>query len=242
MAFSVATPAILCQGIVKHFGAGRNAVRVLRGVDLAVSHGALTMLVGPSGSGKTTLLSIIAGILSPTAGDVMIDSTSIVRMPDRERVAFRRRTIGFVLQQYNLLPALTAAENAAVPLVAAGRTMRDSVAAALPLLAHLGLAAHAHKLPSQLSVGEQQRVAIARALVHDPRLVLCDEPTAALDAENGSAAMAMIRAVAVKPGRAVIVVTHDNRAARFADRLVRIEDGLVIAEEGATRRGAGEAM
>ena len=222
-------PAVECRGIVKDFAIGERVARVLHGIDVKVPYGGLSVLVGPSGSGKTTLLSIIAGILSPTLGSVRIAGMTLDGLPDREKTAFRRDHIGFIFQQYNLLPALTAAENVAVPLAAAGRRLPQALRAALPMLERLGLAAHADKYPAQLSGGEQQRVAIARALVHDPRIVLCDEPTAALDAANGAVAMAMLRDIAVAPERAVIVVTHDRRIVGYADRLCRIEDGRIVA-------------
>ena len=227
--------AVQCRGIVKDFSVGERAVRVLRGIDFSAPYGELSLLVGPSGSGKTTLLSIIGGILSPTIGSVTIAGMALDRIPEREKAAFRRDNVGFIFQQYNLLPALTAAENAAVPLVAAGRSLAQALRMAQPLLEQLGLAAHADKHPAQLSGGEQQRVAIARALVHDPRIVLCDEPTAALDAANGATAMAMLRQIAVAPLRAVIVVTHDSRIVGYAERVSRIEDGRIVAVESSAR-------
>ena len=236
MTESPAMPAVECRGIVKDFPVGDRLVRVLHGIDFTVQYGALTLLVGPSGSGKTTLLSIIAGILSPTIGEVAIAGQAFAGVSDRVKTAFRRAHIGFIFQQYHLLPALTAAENVAVPLVAAGSRMPLALRTARPLLDRLGLAAHADKLPAQLSGGEQQRIAIARALVHDPQLVLCDEPTAALDASNGGTAMAMLREIAVTPQRAVIVVSHDNRIVSFADRLCRIEDGRIVGEGSAGSR------
>jgi putative ABC transport system ATP-binding protein len=204
---------------------------LLRGASVGVEPGEVVGLVGPSGCGKTTLISIIAGILSPTEGDVAIHGLPIGSLTDRQRVAFRRTNIGFVFQQYNLLPALTTAENAAVPLIAAGRPRAEALACARDMLARLGMADHADKLPSQLSGGQQQRVAIARALVHEPRLMVCDEPTAALDAHNGYTAMELLRAVAMGRDRAVIVVTHDNRIFDFADRIVHMEDGRVTGVE-----------
>jgi putative ABC transport system ATP-binding protein len=227
--------AVECRGIVKDFLVGDRVARVLRGIDFLAPYGGLSLLVGPSGSGKTTLLSIIAGILSPTLGSVTIAGMALDRIPEREKTAFRRGNVGFIFQQYNLLPALTCAENVAVPLVAAGRSLPQALRAVQPLLERLGLAAHAAKHPAQLSGGEQQRVAIARALVHDPRIVLCDEPTAALDAANGATAMVMLREIAVAPQRAVIVVTHDSRIVGYADRVSRIEDGRIVAIESSGR-------
>jgi putative ABC transport system ATP-binding protein len=145
-------------------------------------------------------------------------------------VRLRRRRIGFIFQQYNLLPSLTVAENAAIPLVTAGMKLSEASRRAQPVLERLGMAAHLDKLPRQLSGGQQQRVAIARALVHEPALVVCDEPTAALDAKTGHTVMELLRAVAAAPGRAVLVVTHDSRIHEFADRIVEMEDGRVLGE------------
>ncbi|MCI0465639.1 MAG: ABC transporter ATP-binding protein [Beijerinckiaceae bacterium] len=219
--------AVRCRGITKTFPAGDGVIEVLHGIDLAVPAGELTMLVGPSGCGKTTLISIIAGILSPTQGIVETCGKTITKLRDAEKVAFRRRSIGFVFQQYNLLPALTSAENAAIPLVAAGTPMAKAAREAGAILERIGMGAHLDKLPNQLSGGQQQRVAIARAIVHAPRLIVCDEPTAALDAETGQTVLGILKETALAPGRAVIVVTHDSRIYRFADRIIAMEDGRI---------------
>jgi putative ABC transport system ATP-binding protein len=225
---SVATEwAVECRGVTKDFGQGEAKVQALRGVDLEVPDGEMTLLVGPSGCGKTTLISIVAGLLDPTAGDVSVLGADYGRMSGRAKVAFRAASIGFVFQQYNLLPALTAAENAAVPLLIAGVPRREAVRRAGALLDELGLAGRTSSLPSELSGGQQQRVAIARALVHEPRLLVCDEPTAALDAQSGRSVMELLRRIAVQPGRAVIVVTHDSRVFDFGDRIVHLSDGRV---------------
>ena len=187
------------------------------------------MLVGPSGCGKTTLISIIAGILTPTGGEVEIYGTPITQVSDAEKVAFRRRNVGFIFQQYNLLPALTAAENAAIPLVAAGMPMARAAGSASAILERIGMGAHRAKLPNQLSGGQQQRVAIARALVHAPRLIVCDEPTAALDAESGQTVLEILKDAALASDRAIIVVTHDTRIYSFADRIASMEDGRIRA-------------
>jgi putative ABC transport system ATP-binding protein len=191
------------------------------------------MLVGPSGCGKTTLISIIAGILSPTKGTVETCGKPITLLRDKEKVAFRRKSIGFVFQQYNLLPALTSAENAAIPLVAAGMPMAKAASEAAAILARIGMGEQLNKLPNQLSGGQQQRVAIARAIVHAPRLIVCDEPTAALDAEAGQTVLEILRQAALAPGRAVIVVTHDSRIYRFADRIIAMEDGRIRSVKAA---------
>jgi putative ABC transport system ATP-binding protein len=219
--------AVVCRGLTKEFGAGETRVRVLRGVDFEAQAGEITLLVGPSGCGKTTLISIIAGTLQPTAGELVVMGTDLRRLSARQLVEFRRRNIGFVFQQYNLLPALTAAENVAVPLLIAGCRRSAAIAKATDILEAVGLADRAASLPSQLSGGQQQRVAIARALVHEPRLLVCDEPTAALDARSGQKVMELLRRTALEPGRAVIVVTHDNRVFGFGDKIVHMNDGRV---------------
>ena len=231
-----APPAVRVQGVTRDFGSGDAATRALRGVDLDVPHGELLMLVGPSGCGKTTLVSIIAGTLLPTAGSLDVLGHDLVAMSPSARVRFRRTNVGFIFQSYNLLPALTAVENAAVPLIIAGWSRRRALPVAADLLDRLGLGGRLTNLPSELSGGQQQRVAIARALVHGPRLLICDEPTSALDAENGRITMELIAEIAVQPDRAVIVVTHDQRVYAYADRIATMEDGRLISiEEGARR-------
>ena len=223
-------PAISVRGVTKDFGSGDTRVRALDGVDLDIFPGELTYLVGESGSGKTTLISIIAGILYPSEGSVCVFDTPIYDLRETKLVEFRLENIGFIFQQYNLIPTLTAAENASVPLVAAGMKREPAVARAAETLARLNIGDLAGRLPRQLSGGQQQRVAIARALVHDPRLVVCDEPTAALDASSGRRVMDLLREVAIQPDRAVIIVTHDNRVFDLADRIVEIEDGRIVAD------------
>jgi putative ABC transport system ATP-binding protein len=230
--------AVRIRGVTKHFGSGDRRVQALRGVDWDVSKGQMSLLVGPSGCGKTTLLSIMAGILDCDAGEVTIFGSQVTAMGDRERTRFRAQNIGFVFQQYNLLPALTAAENASIPLVIAGAPKERAVGHAREVLGMLGMGAKTENLPSQLSGGQQQRVAIARALVHDPRLLVCDEPTAALDHETGITVMELLREAAVRPDRAVVIVTHDNRVFHFGDRIARMDDGRIVevterAEEAA---------
>jgi putative ABC transport system ATP-binding protein len=225
-------PAIRTRGVTRDFMAGSQPITVLHGIDVDIRAGELTYLVGESGSGKTTLISIMCGILYPTKGEVEVFGTDIYRLSDAELVAFRLRNIGFIFQQYNLIPSIDAASNAAVPLIAQGVPRAEARARAVEMLAALNIADQADKLPSQLSGGQQQRVAIARALVHRPRLVVCDEPTAALDARSGRRVMDLLREVAVAPDRACIIVTHDNRIFDLADRILRLEDGY-ITHDGA---------
>lgn len=223
--------AVRCRGVTKQFGKGNTSVMALRGVDFDVWLGEMTLLVGPSGCGKTTLLSVIAGILDATDGEVTVLGNDLTTMSNGRKVRFRGDNIGFVFQQYNLLPALTAAENVAVPLIIAGMSRRSAVAIAAERLDQVGLGDRIHSMTTELSGGQQQRVAIARALSHEPRLLVCDEPTAALDSENGHRIMELMRSVAVQADRSVIVVTHDNRVFDFGDRIAHMDDGHIVQVE-----------
>ncbi len=225
------TAAIECRYLKMEFGAAGARQTVLRGVNLTAHAGRLTMIAGPSGCGKSTLLSILGGLLTPTAGEAIVFGRALSAMSARERAAYRREDVGFIFQQYNLVPALTAAENAAVALIIAGEKREAAVARARATLAMLGLGEHCEKFPRQLSGGQQQRVAIARALVHSPRLIICDEPTAALDSSTGEAVMELLSDAARDAGRAVVIVTHDTRIFDYADHLIELEDGLVIRDE-----------
>ncbi len=227
-------PAVSCASIHKSFGTGEARVEVLRGIDFTAAMGDMTFLVGPSGCGKTTLISVIAGLLDATSGTVELFGTEVASLSSRDRILFRRKNLGFVFQQYNLLPSLSAAENAAVPLLAAGVPRSTALERAAHLLDRLGLGSRTKALPKILSGGQQQRVALARALVHEPRLVICDEPTAALDAESGHSVMELLSQTAVHPDRAVIVVSHDNRVFHFADRLAFMNDGTITKTESQT--------
>jgi putative ABC transport system ATP-binding protein len=227
--------AVHCLKLEKEFGSGQARVLALRGVDFDVRFGETTFLVGPSGCGKTTLLSVVAGLLDSSGGEVELFGENVESFRPDQRILFRRKNLGFVFQQYNLLPALTAAENTAVPLFAAGMKRREAVAHAKELLVRLGLENRLEALPSTLSGGQQQRVALARALVHEPRLILCDEPTAALDHATGEAVMELLVSTAVQPDRAVIVVTHDTRVFHFADTIAHMDDGRILKTESRRR-------
>jgi len=219
--------AVKARGVYKSFGEGQARVPALKGVDLDVMLGEVLLLVGPSGSGKTTLLSVIAGILDTDEGAVDVLGASVPQLTPDDKTRFRRDNLGFIFQQFNLLPTLTAAENAAVPLIIRGLPRSQAVEKAARAMGELGLEDRVDFLPSKLSGGQQQRVAIARALVGEPRLILCDEPTANLDAETGGKAMELLRRVGRRPDRAMIVVTHDSRIFEFGDRVVRMEDGRI---------------
>ncbi len=225
---SAGEPAVLCRGVRKHYGEGERRIEALRGVDFTARFGELSFLVGPSGCGKTTLLCVIAGLLERSEGDLAVLGRSPDELSETDRVLFRRKNLGFVFQQYNLLPALTAAENVAVPLLAAGVGRVEALDRARVLLSRLGLEKRLEALPSRLSGGQQQRVALARALIHEPRIVVCDEPTAALDHATGEAVMELLAANAVQPDRAVLVVTHDSRVFHHAQSIARMDDGRIV--------------
>jgi len=228
--------AVTCRAVTKVYGTGPDAVHALRGVDLDVDAGELIMLVGPSGCGKTTLISVVAGILDQDQGDVHVFGNDMKGMGQRARTLYRGRTIGFVFQAFNLLPALTATENVAVPLLILGVPRKEALERAHLVLDKVGLSSRARALPSQLSGGQQQRVAIARALVHEPKLIVCDEPTSALDQETGQRVMELLRDVALAPDRALVIVTHDSRTFGFADRIARMNDGRIVEVEDKRRR------
>jgi len=221
------TPAILCSNITKTYGTGDTQVQALRGVDLEVRTGELLMLVGPSGCGKTTLISIMAGILDQSSGSCQLFGQDLGELSPTERTRYRGRHIGFVFQAFNLIPTLTVAENVAIPLLINGESQERALARAAECLEEVGLGAKLHALPAQLSGGQQQRVAIARALVHDPRLVVCDEPTSALDHHTGNRVMEILRGLAMKGGRSLVIVTHDARIFEFADRIAHVDDGQI---------------
>ncbi|MBY0588831.1 ABC transporter ATP-binding protein [bacterium] len=220
-------PIVVCNNLCHEFQVAGGTIQVLKDISLEIYPGELTMLVGPSGCGKTTLISVIAGLLRHSAGDVFVLGKNIAKLSSMELLKLRREKIGFIFQQFNLLLGLSSNENAAVPLVANQQSWETAQAKSNALLTQLGMGNHLEKLPRQLSGGQQQRVAIARALVHDPKLLLCDEPTASLDSQSGQTVMKLLTELAVKPDRAAIVVTHDPRIYAFADRVVHMEDGRI---------------
>ena len=229
--------AVQCRGVTKSYGAGDAEVKALRGVDLEIRRGELLMLVGPSGCGKTTLISVIATILDQDSGRCEILGHDVQHLSQSARARFRGVSIGFVFQLFNLLPALTAVENVAIPLLINGISRNRAEARAREVLEAVGLGIRFSARPAQLSGGQQQRVAIARALVHDPKLIVCDEPTSNLDHETGRSIMESLRGVAKSPDRALIVVTHDTRIFEFADRIARMDDGKIIEVVDANDRG-----
>jgi putative ABC transport system ATP-binding protein len=222
--------AIRCVGVTKTYGEGNAAVQALRGVDLEIRAGELLMLVGPSGCGKTTLISVLAGLLHRDAGDCSVLEHDYEQMSPTETTHFRGRNVGFVFQAFNLIPALTAAENAATPLLIAGIKRHAAVDRARVVLKEMGFDDRMMRsLPADLSGGQQQRVAIARAMIHAPRLIVCDEPTSALDRESGHIVMELMRRFALGKDRVLLVVTHDDRIFEFADHIAHMEDGRITA-------------
>jgi len=217
------------RDVTKVFREGRETVPVLRGISLEVRRGEVVSLEGPSGSGKTTLLSILGCILTPTAGEVVVDGERVdPRRPDR-LPAIRRRSIGFVFQQFNLFPALTARENVEYALNIKGRRGREARAAAERVLAEVGLEDRRDFLPRDLSGGQKQRVAIARALAGEPSILLADEPTANLDSQVGAQILELFRGLAKRDRRALLIVTHDSKVRAIADRVLQISDGRLAA-------------
>jgi putative ABC transport system ATP-binding protein len=222
---------IEATGIVKILGEGAGRVDALKGINLSLVGGELTLLMGPSGSGKTTLLSILGCMLSPSGGTVHIRGRSTTGLGPERLTALRRENVGFVFQSYHLFPTLTAAENVRLALDVRGECSRPARLKADKALATVGLSHKAKAFPRELSGGEQQRVAIARAIVGDASVLLADEPTAALDSENGHAVMMMLAEIAKDPARAMFIVTHDPRIMPFADRILRIEDGQIVSDQ-----------
>ncbi|HBH51193.1 MAG TPA: ABC transporter ATP-binding protein [Planctomycetaceae bacterium] len=222
--------AVQCVDLVRDFGEGPARTTVLHGLNLDIAFGERLFLVGPSGCGKTTLISLMAGLLIPTSGSVALLGTDLASLAGDRLVSFRSRHIGFVFQQFNLIPALTATENVAVPLLLQGVGYREAQTRAAQMLERLEMGKHLHKQPVQMSGGQQQRVAVARSLVHDPQVLICDEPTASLDAQAGQLVMELLQEVAASPSRAVIVVTHDNRILPFATRVVHLSDGRIVPD------------
>ncbi len=218
------------SGVEKHFGDGPDRIHVLKKVNLQAYSGEILMLVGPSGCGKTTLLSAIAGTLRIESGEIEVFNNPLHRMSGGALTRFRAGHIGFIFQQFNLIPTLSVAENVGVPLLIQGVSNSEVRKRSRAALDAVGLGDRWKERPNKLSGGQQQRVAIARALVHEPPLVICDEPTAALDAQNGEIVLELFRNVARSPDRAVIIVTHDNRIFSYADRIARMDDGEIVEE------------
>lgn len=220
--------AIVCKDVTKSYLTEKTVTPALRGINLEVQEGELFMLVGPSGCGKTTLISVIAGILNHDGGQCLIFGRDPNEMSDDERTAYRGQSVGFVFQAYNLIPTLTTTENVSIPLLLNGWNRVQANLRAEELLVKVGLKDKVRAFPSELSGGQQQRVAIARALAHNPRLIVCDEPTSALDHTTGGEIMELFRHEALNDKRTLVIVTHDSRIFRFADRIGVMDDGQIV--------------
>jgi putative ABC transport system ATP-binding protein len=230
-AFAADSPGPIARvvGVAKTYGRGETAIAALEDATLEIATGEVTLIEGPSGSGKTTLISILGLLLTPSAGEVWLEGRDVAGLGERERPALRARNFGFVFQGFNLFPALSALDNVAIAIRMKNPRARNADAEARRLLDQVGLGPRAHYLPADLSGGQKQRVAIARALGGNPPILIGDEPTAALDTKTALSVMELLRELASRERRAVVVVTHDPRLERFADRVVRVEDGRITA-------------
>lgn len=219
---------IVCKNIYKTYGEGATRVEALKGVNLTIKKGELRLLMGPSGSGKTTLISVITGILMQDSGDCLMQGVDVNRLPDQEKTRYRGQHIGFVFQLFNLIPSLTVRENITVPLLLNGVDSKEAMERVAELLKEFGMGDKIDTYPRNLSGGQQQRVAIARAMVHKPELIVCDEPTSYLDHENGMKTMELLKKMVVEKGVTLVVVTHDPRIVKFADKIDYMEDGRIV--------------
>jgi len=227
---------IICQNVKKNFLIGPKVIEALKNVNLKVKENELVMLMGPSGSGKTTLLSVIAGILKLTYGEISVLQKNILQMSQDEITTFRGKNIGFVFQSFNLIPYLTAKENVAIPLLIHATKRKEAQEKAEKLLISLGLKDMLDRYPKDLSSGEQQRISIARACIHNPKIILCDEPTSYLDAINGKKVMEILKTLQRKNKSSLIIVTHDPRILKFADRILKIQDGILKNHKNNSRK------
>ena len=221
-------PIIRIRGLKKVYRVGEERVRALNGVDLDIYPGEFVCIIGRSGSGKSTLLNMMAGLEKPSRGSIVIAGEHLEKMNEKQLVDFRLRHIGFIFQQFNLFPSMTALENVTMPLVYRGVSARKRKAAALKMLKDLGLSKHVNHKPSQMSGGQQQRVGIARALVSNPEVIFADEPTGNLDSRTSEEILSLIQAMAKRDNHTLVMVTHDPSVAAHADRVVNILDGLIV--------------
>lgn len=224
------TKAIICKNVEKKYGFKKSEVLALRGVSVEVNTGELLMLVGPSGCGKTTLLSIMSGVLTQDAGTCEVLGEEINSMENDKKTFFRGKNIGFVFQAFNLIPMLTAKENASIPLIINGMERIKALQIAEEYLGKVGLGSRVDAYPWELSGGEKQRVAIVRSCIHNPKIIVSDEPTSNLDHEAGENVLELLKEIALRKDSAVIIVTHDNRILHFASRILKMEDGKILEE------------
>ena len=214
----------------KLYASGESTIQAVKGIDVVIGEGEMIAIMGPSGCGKTTLLNVLSGIDEPTSGEVTINSKSLFAASDNERSRMRAEYLGFIFQDFNLLPVLTAVENVELPLLLLGNAANEARKTALNALAAVGLGERSEHRPSELSGGQQQRVAIARAIVHNPAVVLCDEPTGNLDSTTSDSVMALLKSINSKMGTTFLLVTHDSNVANQCSRILLMDDGEIISD------------
>ena len=215
----------------KLYASGDSTIEAVKGVNVKVNQGEMIAIMGPSGCGKTTLLNILSGIDEPTSGQVMVDEKSLFSVSDNERSRIRAQYLGFIFQDFNLLPVLSAVENVELPLLLLGKSASEARTTALEALKSVGLGERSEHRPSELSGGQQQRVAIARAIVHSPTVILCDEPTGNLDSATSKSVMKLLKTINEKIGTTFLLVTHDGEVAKQCSRVLRMEDGIIVSDE-----------
>ncbi len=214
----------------KLYASGESTIQAVKGIDVTIGEGEMIAIMGPSGCGKTTLLNVLSGIDEPTSGEVTINSQSLFAASDNERSRMRAEYLGFIFQDFNLLPVLTAVENVELPLLLLGNAANEARKTALNALAAVGLGERSEHRPSELSGGQQQRVAIARAIVHNPAVVLCDEPTGNLDSATSDSVMALLKSINLKMGTTFLLVTHDSNVANQCSRILLMDDGEIVSD------------
>ena len=215
----------------KLYASGESMVQAVRGVNVTINHGEMIAIMGPSGCGKTTLLNVLSGIDEPTSGEVIIDGKSLFDASDDDRSRIRAEYLGFIFQDFNLLPVLSAVENVELPLLLLGNSANEARKTALEALVAVGLGDRSQHRPSELSGGQQQRVAIARAIVHNPSVILCDEPTGNLDSATSASVIELLNSINRKMGTTMLLVTHDSEVANQCGRVLRMDDGLIVGDE-----------
>jgi len=221
-------PVMQATALWKIYASGESTVQAVRGVDVEIKEGEMIAIMGPSGCGKTTLLNVLSGIDEPNSGEVMIDGNPMYSVSDDKRTQMRAQNLGFIFQDFNLLPVLSAVENVELPLLLLGKSASESRKSALEALDSVGLADRSEHRPTELSGGQQQRVAIARAIVHHPKVILCDEPTGNLDSATSSTVMNLLKEINNKLGTTFLLVTHDKDVASQCSRILRMDDGLMV--------------
>jgi putative ABC transport system ATP-binding protein len=224
-------PILELRNVVKKYRVGRETVTALDGVDLTVDAGEFIAILGTSGCGKTTLLNLAAGLEKPTRGEVLFRGVTLNKLKEKQKVAFRRKQMGFIFQSYNLLPTLTATENVALPLLFDGIPIKQRTVRALDVLTQMGLKDRSSHKPAEMSGGQQQRVSIARAMVHKPRIIFADELTGNLDSRTTQDIMVSLQEAVKDRGQTLVMVTHDRDVAKFADRIILMVDGKIVSEE-----------